>query len=135
MILSGFDPPRDTPVEILHTFLLGVVKYFWSLTILEVQQAKQMDLFRTRLTSVNETGLNIPKLPHDYVLRYHGALIGKHFKGLVQIMAFIVNGLVREKLNLGWNLLGRLAVLIWESDIVDLDCHCVSNSKTRTVHG
>lgn len=90
-----------------------------------------MDLFRTRLTSVNETGLNIPKLPHDYVLRYHGALIGKHFKGLVQIMAFIVNGLVREKLNLGWNLLGRLAVLIWESDIVDLDCHCVSNSNAN----
>lgn len=84
-----------------------------------------MEMFHSRLSSISEIGLNSPKLVNDYVIRYHGALNGKHFKSLMQIMAFAAHGLVKESLQIGWNLLGRAAVLIWSTDIRDVEQHTV----------
>lgn len=125
---TGFDPAQDTPVEILHTFLLGIVKYYWSETVSKLNQSKSMQTFRERLASVNESGLNLPKMQADYITRYSGALIGKHFKSLVQIMPFILYALVNKDLIKAWSILGRLGVLIWTIDIFDLESYVVSES-------
>ncbi|RDX41700.1 hypothetical protein OH76DRAFT_1489271 [Lentinus brumalis] len=53
----------------------------------------------------------------DYMCRYRGSLIGKHFKTISQVMVFAVSGLVDEVLERAWLAVGRLTVLIWEAQI------------------
>jgi hypothetical protein len=117
---------KDTPTEILHTILLGVVKYYWGQTVWLLEKGKDFSLFQTRLNSVLADGLNIPKIQADYMCQYKGGLIGKHFKTLSQIMAFAVEGLVPPDVLEAWLILGRLTVLLWHTDIDDIESYTVS---------
>ncbi|KAF8158144.1 hypothetical protein B0H34DRAFT_782741 [Crassisporium funariophilum] len=108
------DISQDTPTEILHTILLGVVKYFWGQTVFVLERDKQFDLFQAHLNSIVEGGLNVPEITANYMCHYCGGLIGKHFKTLAQVMAFT------DILN-AWLILGRLIVLLWHTEIKDID--------------
>ncbi|KAJ7256585.1 hypothetical protein C8J57DRAFT_1649924 [Mycena rebaudengoi] len=116
----GIDMHKDTPTEILHTILLGVVKYYWGQTIWLLEKGKDFALFQTCLNSILEDGLNVPKIQADYMCQYKGGLIGKHFKTLSQVMAFAVHGLVPPDVLEAWLILGRLTVLLWHTEIEDI---------------
>jgi hypothetical protein len=123
------DIHQDTPTEILHTVLLGVVKYFWSQTVWILEKSKKFGLFQTRLHSVITGGLNIPKIPADYMCHYRGALIGKHFKTLSQVIAFTVYDLVPRDVLDAWLELGHLTVLLWHTKIDDMEKYLVSSIR------
>ncbi|KAF8256788.1 hypothetical protein EI94DRAFT_1849401 [Lactarius quietus] len=117
--MPGFNIHLDTPTEILHTVLLGVVKYFWAQTIWYLKnRSKSLTLFRTRLSSVKWNGLNAPSTNAEYICQYHNSLIGKHFKSLAQ-------DVLRA-----WNIIGALVVLLWHTDIEDVECYLASLSRT-----
>lgn len=118
---------KDTPTEILHTILLGVVKYYWGQTVWLLEKSKDFVLFQTRLNSILADGLNIPKIQADYMCQYKGGLIGKHFKTLSQIMAFAVVDLVPPDVLEAWLILGRLTVLLWHTEIDDVESYTVSS--------
>lgn len=126
-IFTGFDVHKDSPAEPLHTHLLGAVKYFWAQTIWILEKEKRFDEFQVRLNSLGQSGLNIPNILADYMCRYRGGLIGKHFKTISQIMVFAVAGLVSENLKNTWLSIGRLTVLLWETDIEDVENYLVGN--------
>ncbi|KIJ05399.1 hypothetical protein PAXINDRAFT_164770 [Paxillus involutus ATCC 200175] len=86
----------DTPTEILHTILLGVVKYFWGQTMYLIEKAKFLDIFQSRLDSIDHDALNAPSLNPEYICHYKGGLIGKHFKSLAQVMPFVIHDLVPQ---------------------------------------
>ncbi|KAJ7674195.1 hypothetical protein B0H17DRAFT_946753 [Mycena rosella] len=119
----GIDMHKDTPTEILHTILLGVVKYYWGQTIWVLEKGQDFALFQARLNSLLSDGLNVPKIQADYICQYKGGLIGKHFKTLSQIMAFAVQGLVPQDVLEAWLILGRLTVLLWHTEIDDVDSY------------
>lgn len=115
----------DTPTEILHTILLGIVKYFWGQTVFLLDKAKLMGIFQVRLESVDKDGLNAPCLNADYVCHYKGSLIGKHFKSLAQVMPFLIYDLVPSIVLNAWTVIGELVVLIWHTMIVDMEAYLV----------
>ncbi|EJF61701.1 hypothetical protein BD309DRAFT_824959, partial [Dichomitus squalens] len=116
--MEGVNVHRDTPVEPLHTHLLGVVKYFWAQTMWVLEKQGKLEVFQARLNSLGKSGLNIPTIQADYMCRYRGALIGKHFKTISQIMVFAICNLVDESLQNAWFSVGRLTVLLWETEII-----------------
>jgi len=123
--MRGMDIHQDTPTEILHTILLGVVKYFWGQTVWILDKAHLMKTFQTRLDGISKDGLNVPALGAEYVCRYSGSLIGKHFKSLAQVMPFLVYDLVPSTVLNGWTVIGRLVVLLWHTKIDDIEEYLV----------
>ncbi|OBZ77222.1 hypothetical protein A0H81_02596, partial [Grifola frondosa] len=110
--MPGVNIHMDTPTEILHTVLLGVVKYFWD---------------ATRLDQLS--GLNNPTLGAEYICKYKGGLIGKHFKSLAQVMPFLVYDLVPQIVLDGWTAIGSLIVLLWHTEIINTEDYLAELSR------
>ncbi|KAJ3738322.1 hypothetical protein DFH05DRAFT_1454991 [Lentinula detonsa] len=120
--LTGLDPSQDTPIEILHTILLGIVKYVWHMLNTTMSE-KELELLAVRLQSTNVDGLKIPPLRAAYMIQYRNNLIGKHFKTLMQILPFHIHNFA--KLGSAHLTLIRsvsaLGAHLWIPEIQDLD--------------
>ncbi|KAG1729393.1 hypothetical protein EDB19DRAFT_1641994 [Suillus lakei] len=60
--IHAFNVHMDTPTEILHMILLGVIKYFWGQTVFLLEKSKLLHLFQNRLETINKDALNTPCL-------------------------------------------------------------------------
>ncbi|KAF5384429.1 hypothetical protein D9615_003465 [Tricholomella constricta] len=117
--IRGIDPHQDTPVEILHTWLLGNDKYLWHDT--NKQWDKKKDgTFAVRLQSSSIDGLTLPQIRADYLVQYKNSLIGKHFKILQQLGVFHVYDLCSDSLFRLWKAAGELGALIWFPEISNM---------------
>ena len=121
MLVKGVDIHKDTPTEILHTILLGIVKYWWGQSVHIIEKSKQMTLLQMRLASLDTSSLGSNSFNAEYICTYKGALIGKHFKILAQVMPFIVYDMVPQTVLNGWITIGRLVVLLWHARIPDVE--------------
>ncbi|KAG1887728.1 hypothetical protein F4604DRAFT_1527648, partial [Suillus subluteus] len=120
----------DTPMKILHTVLLGVVKYFWGQTVFLLEKVKLMDVFQTCLHSVDTDGLNALCLGVDYICHYKGSLIRKHFKSLAQVMLFLIYDLMPSTVLNAWTIIRELVVLIWHTNILNMEAYLAMLSQT-----
>ncbi|KAJ7509364.1 hypothetical protein B0H11DRAFT_1901490 [Mycena galericulata] len=118
--ISGLDPNRDTPVEILHTILLGIIKYVWYILHSGWSEA-QRDLFVIRLQSTDIDGLTVPPIRSAYMMQYRNGLIGKHFKTLMQTMVFHMHDLVSPELFTLVKSVSALGAMLWVHEIDDMD--------------
>lgn len=85
-----------------------------------------MSVFTIRFNSLPISGLEMgTSCVPDYICRYRGSLTGKHFRFVVQLVPFALYDLVPPELFHVWLLLGKLTVLMWYSNIPNLDKYCV----------
>lgn len=112
-------------MEILHTVLLGLVKYMWH-ALHTSWTSSQAQLFVTRLQATDISGLNIPPLRAAYMMQYKNGLIGKHFKSLGQTCAFHVHDMTSEAEYRLVKAIGALLPVLWYHLIKDMDAYLVS---------
>ncbi|KAI0685433.1 hypothetical protein BC835DRAFT_1408832 [Cytidiella melzeri] len=126
---------KDTPTEILHTVLLGVVKYFWGQTVHIIEKAKSLALLEAQMESLAVHGLNLPVFVPAYICHYCGGLIGKDFKSLAQVMPFLIHDLVSQDVLDGWNVIEELVVLLWHTSIEDREVYLACFMVCYTISG
>ncbi|KAF7349524.1 hypothetical protein MSAN_01742800 [Mycena sanguinolenta] len=72
--LTGLDPSQDTPVELLHPVLLGVIKYIWHFMNTARWKDEDRHLLAIRLQYTDLSGLTVPpysRILHDPILAFH----------------------------------------------------------------
>ncbi|KAI0642270.1 hypothetical protein C8Q79DRAFT_918071 [Trametes meyenii] len=117
--VPSLDVHRDTPVELLHTYLLGVEKYTWY-HIHQAWSDVQKETFATRLQSSSLDGLSLPALRASWMLQHPNNLIGKHLKALQQLTIFHLDESLCD--HLAFDLCkatGELGALLWFHEIED----------------
>ncbi|KAF8259779.1 hypothetical protein EI94DRAFT_1812782 [Lactarius quietus] len=111
------------PVEILHTVLLGFVKYFWRDVVTnQLDSNAQKDLLKTRINSLDISSLQIgQRLPGNTLVQYAGSLTGRDFHVITQMVPFVLYDLVPAESFATWVSLLNLVLLIWQPEIEDID--------------
>ena len=118
------DAHQDTPVEVLHTVLLGFTKYFWRDAIARLSAANKA-LLILRISSLNTTGLGFPRLSGKTYVQFAGSLVGRDFRVIVQIAPFVLYDLLPDYLFETWLALCALVPLIFQPVIFNLDKYLV----------
>ncbi|OAV96922.1 hypothetical protein PTTG_08102 [Puccinia triticina 1-1 BBBD Race 1] len=117
--LKGFDGCKDTPVEILHVFLLGIVKYM-TRNFLKALKPPQLARFMASWEAFDIKSLNISSIQSKYWMSHYKSLVGKDFKIIIQTAPFVLFQFMTNAQHSLWGSLCTLATLIFKTHIANM---------------
>ncbi|KAH9813910.1 hypothetical protein DFH28DRAFT_1169954, partial [Melampsora americana] len=126
--LEGFDGQLDTPVEILHVVLLGVVKYLFRDAMDNLPEAALPSVM-ARWKSFNPKGLNIPPIQPKTLTQFYHSLVGKDFRTILQTVPFVLFPHFSEARRKLWTVLSHLGSFLFQARITDMKSY-LENLKT-----
>ncbi|KAH9808962.1 hypothetical protein DFH28DRAFT_1192064 [Melampsora americana] len=127
--LEGFNGHLDTPVEILHVILLGVVKYLFRDTMKAINPgksgAKKFNSLSARWQSFNCKGLKVPPIQPNTLIQFFQSLVGKEFRTVLQTVPFVIYQHVTEEVRHLWTALCIMASYVFQTEIGDVDNYLI----------
>ncbi len=100
--------------------LLGVVKYFWRDAVAR-QSAEGKAILKARLTSMTVDGLGISPIRGHTLVYYAKSLVGRDFRTILQVAPGVLQGMLPDQAYEAWLALCRLAPLVFQSKIKDVN--------------
>ncbi|KAH9950722.1 hypothetical protein B0H21DRAFT_776436 [Amylocystis lapponica] len=111
--IPDFDPNVDTPFEALHYAVSR-------------QSTEGKETLKTRLSSLDTSGLGISPLRGHTLVQYAGSLVGRDFRAILQVGPAVLHGLIPEEAYEAWVALAHLGPLVFQPAINNLDSYLVS---------
>jgi hypothetical protein len=118
----GFDMVGYTPVECLHVFLLGPVKYHFQDFMKGLNPSQKEELV-ARWNSFNADSLNIPSINVTSLVQYSSSLIGKDFRIILQAVPFVFSPFMEPSDIAIWSSLCDLGSLIFQTHIDNMSTY------------
>jgi len=120
LMFPAFDGCQDTPVEILHVFLLGTVKYLVRDFMKKIKGSQIEDL-KAYWTSFNTDSLNMPSHKPSYMVDHYQSFIGKDFKKVLQAAPFVYFPFMNSTQRALWSSMCVLGSYIFQTRIENLE--------------
>ncbi|KAG9089952.1 hypothetical protein FRC06_001282 [Ceratobasidium sp. 370] len=128
LIIPDLDANQDTPVEILHVILLGIVKYFWRDAVAR-QDNEGREVLKARINSLDLSGLGLSTPQGKTLVQYAKSLTGGDFRIVLQIAPLILYDLLPTRAYDTWLALSHLGPLAFQPEIEDVNEYLVSVFK------
>ncbi|XP_028393607.1 uncharacterized protein LOC114517954 [Dendronephthya gigantea] len=111
-ILKSFRGNNKTPIEILHTILLGPVKYMLSDTMKSLSQGRKEQL-HAKIQALDMSAF--PATIRGNITRNYGSYVGRDFKLWMQVAVFILEDIIPHEQLFVWELLSEIFALAYSS--------------------
>ncbi|KAI9624088.1 hypothetical protein KEM48_009166 [Puccinia striiformis f. sp. tritici PST-130] len=122
LYLLAFDGCQDTPVEILHVILLGVVKYLWKDFMGQLKPA-QLHEIEARWAAFQINGLNVAPIQAKYVIAHYKSFAGKEFQVVLQATPFVLFPLMTNEQREIWTDLCYIGSYAFQTHIIDMESY------------
>ncbi|EHS63462.1 uncharacterized protein PGTG_21593 [Puccinia graminis f. sp. tritici CRL 75-36-700-3] len=120
--LKGFDGTKDTPVEILHVFQLGIIRYLLR-DFMKGLTAGDKKLLEARWRAFNSESLNVPPIQSLFMVNHYKSFIGKHMKIVIQAAPFVFFPFMTTQQRELWRSLCLLCTYVYQTKIDDMDLY------------
>ena len=106
---------RSTPIETLHTVLLGPYKYLLKQT-LSLLSPRQKEELLARIRVFNYSGFRVRLVGN--VVRYHQSFVGRDYKALAQMAPFVLFPYLTDEHRQVWLALSKVCLCYWLHAII-----------------
>jgi hypothetical protein len=121
--ITGFDGCHDTPVEILHVILLGVIKYITIDFLSNTIKPKHVNDLLGSWQSFDTNSLDLPVLNAAYLYKHHKSMVGKDYKIVLQCAPFVFFQFMNEQQRKLWHAMCKLAPYIFQTHISNMETY------------